>query len=475
MSDSTNDPFELLRASDPAVSATPDAAAIRQSVSAQVGGELDAIVMTPVSTIEPARSHHLWLGVAAGVAALALAAGVGFGVGRSNSSSSVASGVSSSDVAVAPMPGMNAAGGGTVSTMPVQKDSMMVSGRTVFESKFGAETMPGLQLHAYAYDAPSVDGKTASATLAKAFGIAAGPVDQGGMWVAGAVDGSASSVSLSSDGVRSFWANNPALQPAPCAIAVPGSPGVAEPALGAPNVAPSPMTEPSMVASPVPAPSCPSTTPLPATTVEGAMTAAQDFMKAVGVDPQNFRFTNSDPQCATQLDVRCSSVNVMAEQQVQGFSTGQVWSFMVVGGGQLASVNGSLAPLVDLGAYPLVGEGEGVARLNDPRFGGSYGGPIAMATDAKGGVAVASDGSGASAGGAPSVPNASPPAMTVTPGSALPWPVTHIDITSAKPALLSNYQPDGSVQLLPAWSLHGSDGVDRLVNAVVESKLQLTQ
>jgi hypothetical protein len=205
------------------------------------------------------------------------------------------------------------------------------------------------------------------------------------------------------------------------------------------------------------------------------MAAAQDFMKAVGVDSQNFKFTISDPQCATQLEVRCSSVNVMAEQQVQGFSTGQVWSFQVVGNGQLASVNGSLAPLVDLGAYPMVGTAEGVARLNDPRFGSSYGGPIAMATGAKGGVAVSSDGSGASTGGAPSVPNASPPAMTVTPGSALPWPVTHIDIIRAKPALLSNYQPDGSVQLLPAWSLHGSDGSERLVNAVIESKLALIQ
>jgi hypothetical protein len=368
------------------------------------------------------------------------------------------------------MPGMNAAGGGTISSMPVQKDSMMVSGRTVFESKFGAETIPGLQLHAYAYDAPGVDGKTASAALAKAFGIAAAPVDQGGMWVAGAVDGSGPSLSLSSDGARSFWANNPSLQPAPCAIAVPGSPGgvvQGVPAQGVPATAPSPMTEPSMVASPVPAPSCPSTTPLPATTVEGATAAAQDFMKAVGVDPKNFTFTPAKGD--TQY------VSVMAEQQVQGVSTGQVWSFMVVGNGQLASVNGSLAPLVDLGAYPMVSEVEGVARLNDPRVGGSYGGPMAMATAASGGVAVAAGDSVSTSGSAPSMPNASPPAMTVTPGSALPWPVTHIDIIRAKPALLSNYQPDGSVQLLPAWSLHGSDGVDRLVNAVAESKLQLTQ
>lgn len=81
------------------------------------------------------------------------------------------------------------------------------------------------------------------------------------------------------------------------------------------------------------------------------------------------------------------------------------------------SLNGSLAPLVDLGEYEVVSPAEAVLRLSDPRFGSSGGGYYPM----DGGDVVMMD-----TPRAPEVPG------PVTPGARIGWPVAQVAITDAR-------------------------------------------
>jgi len=68
------------------------------------------------------------------------------------------------------------------------------------------------------------------------------------------------------------------------------------------------------------------------------------------------------------------------------------------------------------------------------------------------------------------VPPTEPPATPV-PGASVSWPVTNVQIVSARLGLASQYQPDGSVLLVPAYEFTDSNGGTWSVIAVAESHL----
>lgn len=456
----TNDPLNRLAASDPAAGAGADEEAILAAVRERIAaGEQQG---------QKQSRRVPWLAVAAGVCALGLAAGSGFAVGRGSGTSVAAapaislnqsnSTAGQSTAGVAPAGGAAAGvavGAPEMAGAPARagaSDSKMSSmpafgQRAVYSAGSGIGSEAG-SAHGYSYDASAVDAMAEAARLAKLLGIAGSPREvEGAMVMVGPSDGSGPTLSISPDGMRSFWSYDPRLQPVPC-------PDVPLPADGS--------------KSPVPGPGCTST-PIPAApSKKEAIADARDLMKAAGVDQGGFEWT------ATEAGA--GFVYVIAAEVVDGQQTGATWGFTVTNGGKMAGVSGFLAPLVDLGTYPVVSPKDAVARLNDPAFGASYGGPIAYAAKGEAVAASGSDGS-ASSGSGTSTSIAVAPAPTPTipspmkPGAAFAWPVQKVTITQATLGLAQNYQPDGSVVLVPTYVLTGDDGGQRNVIAVADSAL----
>jgi hypothetical protein len=149
---------------------------------------------------------------------------------------------------------------------------------------------------------------------------------------------------------------------------------------------------------------------------------------------------------------------------VDGQQTGLTWSFTIVADG-VQALYGFLAPLVDLGEYPVIGAASAVERLGDPRFGPSSGAvmPFARAETADAASSTVAPDPSAE----PTVP------ATVRPGAAIDWPVQHVTITSARLGVSQVTQADGGALLVPAYELTGSDGSVWSVIAVAEESLDL--
>jgi hypothetical protein len=149
------------------------------------------------------------------------------------------------------------------------------------------------------------------------------------------------------------------------------------------------------------------------------------------------------------------------------------WSLTFVGDA-VQSLYGALAPLVPLGSYDVVSENEAVARLGDPRFGAGGGGMIA----ATGSARAAED----QAAIAPAEPVPAPdrdvtpptPPATVKPGTPLGWPVTEVELVSARLGLAQHTVPGGATVLLPAYELSNADGATWSVVAVADEQLDFT-
>ena len=124
----------------------------------------------------------------------------------------------------------------------------------------------------------------------------------------------------------------------------------------------------------------------------------------------------------------------------------------------MSSAYGTLAPIVSLGEYAVVSEQEGFERLSDPRFGAQMTiMPLAMREQ----PAVATE---------EWVPPTEPPA-TPTDGTSVSWPVNDVEIVSARLGLASQWQPDGSVLIVPAYEFTDSDGGAWSVIAVADAML----
>lgn len=468
-----------LRAADPAADARLDACALRAEVARRVaagpaghpasGADRDGdAVVVPLA----ARRRSRWLQVAAVAAAAAVVAGAGgYAVGATG-------GGGDAVTADAPITLTGPAAEGTMAMDGAASTADMriapwFGGRAVFSASGLADDAGSG--HAWAFDAASVFSAETAARVAGVLGVTGDPVQQYGSWTVGPQDGSGPTVSLQPDGTAGVSYYDPTRDPWSCTASATDQPdasvtdqpdasatdqpdagaaGEGEAGSGAATLDPA-LVDPALPG--VVGPSCdPTGGPAPAG--DAATSAVRDLLGSLGVDPDGYQYEVVDTG-----DARSSSVT--AYQVLDGQQTGLTWSVTLVADG-VQSLYGSLAPLVDLGEYPVVGAATAVERLNDPRFGTGSGGamPLARAEATDGAVA---DDSSAAASADPTVP------PTARPGAAIPWSVQQVTITGARLGVTQVSGADGAALLVPAYELTDADGSTWSVIAVDEGSLDL--
>ncbi|WP_290473842.1 hypothetical protein [Leifsonia sp. 71-9] len=444
--DNELDPLARLRAADPAADVEAPAGFAAQVVAEATGsttggaGHESADQHAPVAEIASARARRrrLWLPIAAVAASVVVFGGAGFAIGAGTTASSVAGG------AAAPVSlqggGAQTAEGRSAVGSPTAGQKIAAPGASdqVYRSGYGRNsfTASGLSTstgtaRAYGFDARAASDATTVGALAKALGIDAAPALKDGSWQAGPQDGTAPSLTVGLDGTLSFFFSNPALNPMPCVTtdtsgggSSEGSGGTAEPC-----TAPSPS---------LPAP-------------DAAIAALRSIITASGRDAGAFEFTSETPDGAYTRSAQAWPV-------IDGQRIDQSWSVELTTEG-IVSASGALAPIVSLGDYPVVSAQQAFERLSDPRFGAQQTVmPLAMRT-AEGSVTPT-----------PAEAPTQPPALP-SPGVSPSWPVNEVHIVKARLGLASQWQPDGSVLVLPAYELTDADGGTWSVIAVADAKL----
>lgn len=419
-----DDVFARLKASDPATNVEPSAGFADRVVA-------DATAAPEVVDLAAERKHRrpIWQTLVGAAAAVAIVGGAGYGIGASGL------GAPASNTAGPTGPGAPISLGadqGTPTQTEFQAGSGLgpVVGQTAANSRVSDMMYPGYYsgryiytasglsteagtANTYGYDPRSASNAETVAALAAVFGVTGTPELRDGAWFVGPQDGSAPMISVGLDGVLGFSYFNPAITPyVTCDEA-----GVC-------------------------------TDPPAAPGDESALATMRDVMVKMGFDLDDFEITavTGEGNGATQ---------VSAARIVDGQVTTQTIGMDVAVDG-IYGVYGQLAPIVELGEYSIVSEQEAFERLSDTRFGGYMtGGPILY---------------GVAGGTEEWVPPTEPPA-TPQPGSSLSWPVTAVNIESARLGLASQWQPDGSVFLVPAYEFTDSNGGIWSVIALADSHL----
>lgn len=459
-------------AADPARDAEPDTAALRTAVAARR-------LSSPPDELAARRLRRLttWPARAAAVAAAALVVGGGGGyaIGAAGDGGDGGHLADAPITLQAPGNGMASAGGAgeSLSAPESAADEQFLAaaaggdarvdadmgygwyGRTVFHSS-GLSGDAGTA-QAWALDATGVVSAEAAARAAAALGVAGDPRQEYGAWVVGPNDGSGATVQVYADGAGSVSYWDPAKDTWYCdASAVPEE-AAPEGDVDAPDGA---------GVGPVPDP-CGQRDLGNAPSGDTAAGTLKDAMTALGVDVSAYQFTapeDDDP----------SYTYVTARHVLAGQQTGLTWSASFSGAG-MTSLYGFTATVVDLGQYGVVSPTEAVERLNDPRFGGGWSGPIMMA-DAVGAreggdLAVEPDGDTATAPA--DEPDGVPPSPAA-PGAAISWPVQDVTIVSSRLGVAQATVRGGAVVLVPTYELTAEDGSAWSVIAVDEAHLDLS-
>ena len=438
--DNELDPVARLRAADPAVDVEPhagfaDEVIARATSNSTADATADPTTAAPVAdlTSERARRRPRWLPIAAVAASIAIIGAAGYGLGASTGGAtnladgaappiSLQTGAGDQQGALqgGPVPDAGFGAEQKMSASGRVADTMMPYpygfGRNSFTSS-GLSTAEGTAL-AYTYDARAVSSAETVTALAAALGVDGTAELMNGSWTVGPQDGSAPYVSISLDGTLGFSYWNPQIDPWKCVegadVAVP-----CEPAGELPTEA-------------------------------AAIDALRSLIVSVGRDPGSFEFTSETWEGAVTRMAQAWPV-------VDGQRIDQSWSLELTDTG-VSSASGALAPIVSLGEYAVVSEQEGFERLSDPRFGAQMTiMPLAMREQ----PAVAAE---------EWVPPTEPPA-TPTEGTSISWPVNDVEIVSARLGLASQWQPDGSVLIVPAYEFTDADGGAWSVIAVADSML----
>lgn len=293
------------------------------------------------------------------------------------------------------------------------------------------------------------------------------PADQGGGWMVGADDYSTATLSVSADGLLSWWYN-----PAPQPVA---DTAVAECVYPVDDVQPatSPDTSPDTgdvtSATSVALPECEE--PQPPTNVPdeaGARALADQLFAAMGYDVAGL----DDEVYADEW-----GASVTASLLLDGQRSPITLSAGFGADGALTWASGSLATPERAGDYPLVGIDAGLTRLNDEtgRWSGYWGGAALMArTD------VVADEASATAEVPPQVgdtvpiesPVCDPAADCVPETYAAPEPIT-VHLTAATLGLTMVWAQDGTIWLLPAYTFTDADGGQYTVVAVDDAFVDL--
>ena len=422
--DKQQDPIARLRAADPAGNVEARAGFADVVVARITGPGAEPMAgSAPVADLATARARRgpRWLPFVAVAASIAIVGSAGYGIGAiTGGPLNLADGAAPpitlqsnggpenvTQGGIEPAVGSGAATDQKMSSLSYPYGS----GRNAFSaSSLGTQTGTA---QAYAYDPRSASNSDKVTALAAAFDIGS-PVElRDGSWVAGPQDGSAPSLSVSLDGMLSFYFQNPEVNPWQC--------------------------EGDQVCEPTGQPP----------TEDAAFGALRALLVAAGRDPAAFEFTsqvwNGSPTRAAE-----------AKPVIDGQQLDQGWALEMAEDGVI-SANGALADVVALGMYPVVSEQEGFERLSDPRFSGAQTVlPIALRDQA----------STTEEWVAPIEPPATPVA-----GTSVSWPVNKVEIVSARLGLASQWQPDGSVLVVPAYAFTDAEGGTWSVLAVEESML----
>ncbi|SIO21606.1 hypothetical protein [Agromyces cerinus] len=450
--DNDLDPVARLRGADPAAGVEPrpgfaDEVIARATAETADGG----IAATAAAPGEPAeivdleserdRRRPRWLVVAAVAASVAIVGGAGFGIGTMTAGST--------ELAAAPISlQMGDAQGGSADGAPQQESAAFdAAGRKMAGSSANDMMMPygygrntfsatglstaGGTAAAYAYDARAASNTETVAALAAALGIEGTPELKDGSWTVGPQDGSGPALYVGLDGTLGFSYSDPRNNPWAC------EPMMVEPA------APDGAVIPEM-------PTCePPVADLPSEAA--AIDALRSLITAAGRDADAFEYTSETWEGAVTRTAQAWPV-------VDGQRIDQAWSLELTKAG-IVSASGALADLVTIGDYDVVSEQEGFERLSDMRFGAQVTAMRFDAADAPVDSPVEEW-----------VPPTEPPA-TPAEGSSVSWPVNDVQIVSARLGLSSQWQPDGSVLVVPAYEFTDADGGTWSVIAVTESKL----
>jgi hypothetical protein len=436
MNDDELDPLARLRAADPAAGVEPRPGFADGVVAEALGHTLDE--PTDLGAARTRRRPR-WIPFVAVAASLVIVGGAGFGIGAStvraanNAGGAVPAislqqgtgsggpaaqgGVSRGGVAGAPSgeTAKMSAGGASGLAYPFG------SGRTAFSSS-GLATTAGTA-SAYTFDARAASTAEGVTALATVLGVQGTAEKMNGSWLVGAQDGSAPSLSVSLDGTLSFYLTNPQIAPKQCGVETDAT-QTCDPPTDLPNQ-------------------------------DAAISALRSLVASAGRDPGAFEYTSDTWEGAFTRSAQAWPV-------VDGRRIDQPWGLELTAAG-VYSARGTLADVVPLGDYAIVSEQAAFERLSDPRFGAQMAGAqmAGMPIDVR---------SQAAPGTTEWVPPTEPPA-TPAAGTSLSWPVNKVDIVSVRRGLTTQWQPDGSVLIVPAYEFTDATGSTWSVLAVDDSKL----
>jgi hypothetical protein len=425
--DEQRDPLERLRAADPAAGVEARDG-FADEVIAQATADSDTAGSGQVAdlTAERTRRRPGWMQVAAAAAALVVVGAVGYGVGANaggGGGTNLAEGAAPPISLPGPSDAATTEGGalpesatGDMMMVPEPMTHPAFGGRNSFSAS-GLSAEAGTAA-AYGYDARAASTADTVAELAAALGVEGTPQLVDGSWTVGPQDGTGPSLGVSLDGTLGFWYSDPSLNPWECPASPDGSAEACEPTGDLPSE-------------------------------QAAIDALRSLLASTGRDASAYEFTSETWEGAVTRTAQAWLV-------VDGQRVDQAWSVELSDEG-IVSASGALAELVALGDYPVVSEQEAFERLSDPRFGPQMTIMPAAARD----DAVTTE---------EWVPPTEPPAAP-EPGEAVSWPVNDIEIVEARLGLASQWQPDGSVLVVPAYEFTDPDGGTWSVIAVADSKL----
>ncbi len=438
--DSALDAEARLLAADPAAGLEPGAGfvddVLTRTVNAPASGAAAAAEAAPVHDLaaERARRRPRWLPIAAVAASIAIVGGAGFGLGASATSNLAGGSANSAGNAAPPISMPSGPGGGARPELGGQQDGSsamaggtpgMASGKVsdmMYPGGFGRNNFSASGLStasgtaaAYGYDARSASNAENIGELAAALGVEGTPELRDGGWWVGVQDGTVPTLWVSIDGTLGFGYYDPRLDPWKC----------------------------TMDADP-----CDPPADLPS--ADAAIEALRGIIAASGRDAGAFEYGSETWDGAFTRTAQAWPV-------LDGRRIEQAWNLELTSAG-VYSAGGALADTVPLGDYAVVSEQEGFERLSDPRFGAQM---TAMPNVLR---------ESATADGTEWTPPTEPPA-TPSAGTALSWPVNDVEIVSARLGLGSQWQPDGSVLIVPAYEFTDAAGGTWSVMAVADSML----
>lgn len=430
--DDQRDPIARLRDADPAAEVEPRPGFADEVVASATTGTVGGSAPPADLTAERARRRPRWLPYAAVAASLAVVGAVGYGIGATTGGT-----VNMADGAAPPISLQQGSDGGTGAT----EEAMVPGASATDQAKMSGSpdiAMPwgwghrsfrasGLSTTAgaaegYAFDARAATDAGTVAALAAALGVEGTPTLADGSWTVGPQDGTAPALWVSLDGTLSFSYSDPAINPWQCADGA--------------ETCEQPTGEPP--------------------SEQAAIDALRSLLTSAGRDPAAFEYTSETWEGAVTRMAQAWPV-------IDGQRIDQAWSVELAQDG-MVSAYGALADLVAIGEYPVVSEQEAFERLSDPRFGASMTDlPIALREQAVTDQAVTA---------APDewVPPTEPPAAP-TAGTSISWPVTDVEVVDARLGLASQWQPDGSVLVVPAYEFTDTEGGSWSVIAVADEQL----